>query len=216
MSTSDWAKHEVELACELENSVREESEFLYGRACYESALKAYLSLCEDGHSGLSFGITKKILIRLMNGLPLTPIKGNDEDWRYCFGTKIKTYQCKRMSGLFKNVHPDGSVTYEQLGRCYCVNEDDGPLYESIHSRKLLDEYVEPITMPYIPNDEKYVFHVKNHLTLSENGYLKTLEYLFLETPNGIININRYFKETDDDLVEISMDEFISRTTRSSD
>ena len=44
----DWAKREVEIAKKQENG------FTYGEMCYDSALKAYLSLCEDGHSGIGY------------------------------------------------------------------------------------------------------------------------------------------------------------------
>ena len=60
MMMKTWAEREVELACKRENPDRKEGEFDYGCACYESALKAYKSLMEDGHSGFSIGITKHI------------------------------------------------------------------------------------------------------------------------------------------------------------
>ena len=49
----DWAEREVAIACEKENSIKKDGEFDYGCACYESALKAFKSLCGDGHSGFS-------------------------------------------------------------------------------------------------------------------------------------------------------------------
>lgn len=61
MSMLEWAKREVEIACKRENPDKKEGEFDYGCACYESALKAFESLCEDGHSGMSIGFTKNIL-----------------------------------------------------------------------------------------------------------------------------------------------------------
>lgn len=67
MSNLEWAKREVELACQKENPNRKDGEFDYGCACYESALKAFESLCEDGHSGLSIGQTAAILNRLISG-----------------------------------------------------------------------------------------------------------------------------------------------------
>ena len=65
MTMTDWAKHEVELACKRENPDWDGESFDYGCACYQSALKAYGSLMGDGHSGMSFGFTKNILIRFM-------------------------------------------------------------------------------------------------------------------------------------------------------
>ena len=77
MTTEEWAEREIEIACKKENPNWDGKSFDYGCACYQSALKAYKSLCEDGHSGTSFNITKNILIRLMEGLPLKPITDDD-------------------------------------------------------------------------------------------------------------------------------------------
>lgn len=83
MSMMDWAKREVEIASKRERGDKPESEWDYGCACYDSALKAFESLCGDGHSGFSIGITKGILNRLIEGKPLTPIEdqnGNSWSW----------------------------------------------------------------------------------------------------------------------------------------
>ena len=55
-----WAENEVELACEREKSGDDGDGFSeYGCACYRSALKAFNSLMEDEHSGMSIiGITR--------------------------------------------------------------------------------------------------------------------------------------------------------------
>lgn len=74
MSLREWAQREVALACKREKPDRKEGEFDYGCACYESALKAFNSLLEDGHSGMSIGYTKQILNRLIDGKPLTPVE----------------------------------------------------------------------------------------------------------------------------------------------
>lgn len=58
-----WAEREVEIACKHEAPDRKPGEWDYGCACYESALKAFQSLCEDGHSGFSISMTKFILNR---------------------------------------------------------------------------------------------------------------------------------------------------------
>ena len=74
MSMYTWAENEVRIACERENPDRKEGEFDYGCACYESALKAFKCLMEDGHSGMSINITRQILNRLLLHQPLTPIE----------------------------------------------------------------------------------------------------------------------------------------------
>ena len=71
MSLQEWAKMKLKSHAKRENLDRKEGEFDYGCACYESALKAFESLCEDGHSGMSIGFTKQILNRLIDGKPLT-------------------------------------------------------------------------------------------------------------------------------------------------
>lgn len=102
MSMKEWAKREVEFACKRENPNRKEEEFDYGCACYESALKAFNCLMEDGHSGMSIGITKSILNRLIEGKCLTPIEDTEDIWNYIHDSKDggKCYQCKRMGKKF--------------------------------------------------------------------------------------------------------------------
>lgn len=99
MSMLEWAKREVAIASKRERGDKPEDEWDYGVACYESALKAFESLCGDGHSGYSIGVTKNILNRLIDGKPLTPIEDTEDVWNQCNrGVEDPvTYQCKRMS-----------------------------------------------------------------------------------------------------------------------
>lgn len=46
MSMMEWAKREVEIASKRERGDKPESEWDYGCACYDSALKAFESLVE--------------------------------------------------------------------------------------------------------------------------------------------------------------------------
>lgn len=79
-----WAENEVAIACRREKPNRKDGELDYGCACYESALKAFGSLCEDGHSGFSIGLTKAILNRLIDNKPILPIEDTDEVWSDIF------------------------------------------------------------------------------------------------------------------------------------
>ena len=95
MSMLDWAKNEVAIASNREKCNAKDGEWDYGVACYESALKAFKSLCGDDHSGLSIGITKNILNRLIDGKPLTPIEDTEDIWNLTHtDEKGKHYQCK--------------------------------------------------------------------------------------------------------------------------
>lgn len=96
---------------------QKECGFDYGRACHESALKAFNSLLEDGHSIASIKLTRDILNRLIDGKCLTPIEDTDDIWGCIHESNLKEgkkYQCTRMGSLFKKVKPDGTVTYRDV------------------------------------------------------------------------------------------------------
>lgn len=213
MNMSEWAENEVKLACKRENPDRKDGEWDYGCACYESALKAFKCLIEDEHSGMSFAFTKNILIRLMNGLPLTPIEGAKKEWKYVFdredGTRV--YQNKRMSSLFRDVHPDRSITYDDIRDYFCIDEISGSTYRSRSAKDVLNEYRKPIKFSYWPTEKIWEIHTREYLTDRKNGDFDTREYLYIISPDGIrIDVNRYFGETDDGWDEISEDEFRKR------
>lgn len=213
MSMSDWAKREVKIACKRENPDRKDGEFDYGCGCYESALKAYLSLIEDGHSGMSFGFTRNILIRLMDGLPLTPIEDKPEEWNLVYeeedGTKV--YQCRRMSSLFKHAHPNETVTYSRTNDYYCKDVNTGMTYSGGGARQIIDRYAEPITLPYYPSNGKYVLTTAECLTDRANGDFDTKAYFTLKMPDGeCVPINEYYGEIDGEWKRITRGEYDER------
>ena len=196
MSMKEWAKREVELACKHENPDRKEGEFDYGCACYESALKAFDSLLEDGHSGFSIGLTKQILNRLIDGKPLVPIEDTDDSWEYVgeFDDKSKRYQCKRMSSLFKTVYPDGSVRYSDNNRIVKVEIGSETCWHSGFINRIVDE-IFPLTMPYMPADDPYKVYCEECLTDPKNGDYDTLAVRYILKPDGErVDVNLYFKE----------------------
>lgn len=214
MTMKEWAEQEVEIACarERKNS-KEEGEWDYGCACYGSALKAFNSLLEDGHSGFSIGVTKQILIRLIEGKPLTPIEDTDDIWDYSRRENSEgysSYQCKRMSSLFKHVYDDGSVKYTDNNSHYCVNiHNPNGTYHSGLVRRIIDEMF-PITMPYYPSKPIKVF-CEDFLTDWKNGDFDTVGILYAITPdNEQVNIYRYFKESGSGWEEITAAEYADR------
>lgn len=158
MSMLEWAKREVEIACKNENPDRKEGEFDYGCACYEGALKAFETLCNQGHSGMSIKLTQHILNRLIDGRPLTPIEDTPDVWNDI--TELKEdgtveYQCNRMSSLFKKVRVDGSIEYTDVDRVYGVDIHNSDLtYKSGLLTKIINEMF-PIKMPYMPASKSY-------------------------------------------------------------
>ena len=213
MSMMDWAKKEVEIACKHEAPDRKDGEWDYGCACYESALKAYESLCNDGHSGMSWGFTKQILTRLMDGMPLTPIEDVPEVWSDELSAredKGKQFQCKRMYSLFKYVHEDGTVTYSDTNRVSLHELITDTFWHSGMASKLVNEMF-PITMPYRPSSKPYIVEAEEYLTDRKNGDFDTVAYLNIIKPDGEkIPINRYYADAEDGMQEITLQEFQKR------
>lgn len=170
---------------------------------------------EDGHSGMSIEITKGILNRLIEGKCLTPIKDIEDVWLDCswYNDKrdYKTYQCKRMSSLFKYVYTDGSVSYSDVDRVKCCNflsylDGHECWYSNGFITRLIDNMF-PIEMPYTANTTYYVF-TEDFLFKADNGDYDTLAIKYMKDSKGdIIDINRYFKECEEGFVEISKDEY---------
>ena len=227
MNMIDWAEKEIELAIQREiDNISEEDKkyaeehggFCYGVECYKSALKAYKCLAEDDHSGCSWGITKNILIRLMNSQPLSPI--TDEDFLQCINEDRWTdeslkkrglksdIQCPRMTSLFKKETLDGNVTYTDINRVICYNEGSNIGYYSGRATKIIDEMY-PITLPYVSSTKPYKVYVCEHSL--EPGTFDGVEFLYAITPNGDrIELNRYFAELDGEhMVEVSKEEYIN-------
>lgn len=225
MEMSSWAKQEVEIACNKENPNRKEGEFDYGCACYESALEVFNILCGQGHSGFSIKMTQAILNRLIDGQPLTPIEDTDNVWNECGRghDDQKTYQCRRMSSLFKDVYSDGRIEYHDVDYNYCINIDDpNSTYTIGLIRRIIHEMF-PITMPYMPGKPIKVF-CEDFLTDRKNGDFDTVGVFYaLKEKNGEqekIDISRFFREPHEGeeqiypgWVEISKEEYDERKTR---
>ena len=217
MSMYEWAEQECRLACKKENPNFDfdSDDFDYGCSCYKSALKAYKSLLEDEHSGMSFSFTRNILDRLMRGEPLTPITDDDfeggsliYDANDLTSMRLKSeIQCPRMSSLFRKETIDGEVTYHDLDRAYCIDIEKPSETFSCSATDIVDELF-PIKMPYLPKREKYKVYVQTFLTNKKNGDLDTRGIIYLITPDGKrIDINRYYTEKNGEMVEISKDEY---------
>lgn len=210
----DWAQKEVKYAIDREMKVEcdDEEGVEYVKGCYESALKAYKSLCEDGHSGMSISLTTDILNRLIKGQPLTPIDDNQDDWSEAWKSndEVKHYQHKRLSSLFKDVHPDGSVEYNDVEAYECIDEKSNIPYHGGGAGRVFHEYF-PIKFPYYPPAKRYRLVTVEYLTDRKNGDFDTKEYVKILTPDGkTIPVNRYFGETADGWKELDIEEFTSR------
>lgn len=207
-----WAEREIAIACKLESPNRQSGEWDYGCACYESALKALKSLLKDGHSGFSISMTKYILNRLIEGKPLTPIEDTEDIWTDCsYREEAKSYQCKRMGSFFKDVYADGTVKYHNTDRVCCVNIDNPNVsYHNGFVSNIIDEMY-PIGMPYFPESKPFTVYCEEFLTDRANGDFDTVGVLYTIKPNGErVEINRFFKEGEEDFIEIDSSEYEMR------
>lgn len=215
MNMKEWAKNEIELACKRERGDRPEDEWDYGVACYESALKAYNSLMEDGHSGMSIGLTKSILNRLIDGKPLGPITEDEFTFSFVDSKGRDIYRCNRMSGLFKNVDKNNTVTYDDVNRFVCVSIDNEHCtYHAGYINKIINNIVGPITLPYMPEEKPYYVYCEDLLFNPKNGDFDTVKIHYYIDPDGNKHdLNYCIKcdtDIDTDFVQISEKEFDNR------
>lgn len=212
MSTLEWAKREVEIACKsIETDDTDDIGAKYSQYCMTSALKAFESLCEDEHSGMSIRITQNILNRLIDGKALTPIEDTDDAWEECPSVNgKKIYQCKRMSSLFKTIDNDGNVTYSDNNRC-CMREiNSDTTWCSGLVTRIYDEMF-PISFPYNAPDKRDEVVCAEFLTDRANGDFDTIGVLYIEHCNGNKTpIYRYFKDSENGWDEIGGYEYDMR------
>lgn len=213
MGLKEWAEEEVKIACKKENPDRKDGEWDYGCACYESALKAFNCLLEDGHSDFSIAMTKRILNRLIECKPLTPIEDTTDVWNevyYNYRKECEVYQSERMPSLFKEVYADGKIIYRDIDRTVCLDITNPAItYSNGNVRKVIDEMF-PITMPYYPTGAIKVY-CEEFLTDRKNGDFDTLGILYGIKPSGEkFTVDRYFKEENDSFIEIDRKEYLKR------
>ena len=215
MSLDIWAKREVELAKnEALKSGSDNCSAHYICECLNSALKAFNSLCEDGHSGASMEQMLMFLQRLVRGLPLTPI---DEDTTWVKSSVSEsgtiTYQCARMTSLFKDVDREGNITYSDVNRVVCVNKDDShaPVWYNGFVSKIVNS-IYPIKFPYYTSSDPIIAYVSKHTTsLSEDFDTMCIDSVKLD--NGeTVDVKRFFKEdtNTNSWVEIDEEEYNRR------
>ena len=226
MSMLEWAEEEAKLACEEEKSNNDEL-WDYGCACYKSALEAFKVLCEQGHSGFSIKVTQNILNRLIDNKPLTAIEDVDTVWNDIHESYDKNakkgikFQCKRMSSLFKEIMPDGSVKYSDADRVVCYDNDAVDVSCTCGLATAIVDEMFPIEFPYYPSAKPFKMYFTDFLVDPKNGDFDTMGFTKVVKPNGeVVEVNRYFREPHDSesetypgWVEISEEEYKERENR---
>lgn len=194
MTTDQWAEREVELACAMEQK-EHGADAEYGQMCYRSALKAYKSLVEDGHSGMSWGITASILRRLMDDKPLSPI--TEEDFKVPEGVDVTKaldsdgrirLACPRMFSLFQTTDSKtGKVSYSDVDRVATYYDNMSGGWHTREAKLYVDTYY-PITLPYMPPEGKFRVHA-----VDLGNRPMVLEYL-IEPSGTRVDLMLYYNE----------------------
>ena len=224
MSKKEWAAKEIELLCKKfednypkngDSSALETSD--YAKNCASAALEAFNFIADQGHSGCSIGVTKSILFDLLDGRPLTPIEGADDEWEFAFNREnFKVYQNLRRSSLFKTVYSDGTVEYNDSGTSYCVDKNGGASYTSTFiqeealkalSERGINDYC--VTFPYLPAREKLKIVTEDCMyDKTQKGDYDTIGILYVDVPqHGKIVIDKFYKETENGFELISKEEY---------
>lgn len=188
-----WAKREIDL------QLKDCKNDWYAKNVLKCTYKIFKKLCKQNHSGTSIQCVESVLNRLIDLKPLSPIEDNSEYWNDVTwnddGTTV--YQNKRYSGLFKNVHKDGTVDYNDVERWQCY-DDSGICFTSSIVNRYLDKLF-PISLPYYPVSEKV--YVKEFLVDKKNGDFDALYFKYKD-------IEKYMAEKDNEWVEIAEEEFV--------
>ena len=207
-----WAEREIDHALRTSANDVNDPSYQYFKSCCESALKAFKSLLEDGHSGMSISITKGILMRLIEGKPLSNIEDTDDIWNLVHTTEdgAKHYQCLRMSALFKEVDKEGNVRYSDNDRVVCVDVNSKIAYRNGLAFNYVDSHY-PITMPYYPTDKPYLVYCEDFCMGKPNarGEFTHKALLYMTKPDGVqVDLNLYYRENDKgEMVEITGDQY---------
>ena len=174
MTNIEIAEKEVELYRKWKGGT-------YGSDLADSTLKAFLAIIEKDFSDFSNGVVVNLLTRLLKGLPLTPITDNDfleniviiGGDEYLKANNLKySLPCKRLKSLYKEETLDGKVSYTDVDRVICRDENDHSFSFSCNLGDKTVDKMFPITMPYYPPVERYVVVFRNK------------KPIWVETPEG--------------------------------
>ena len=114
-----------------------------------------------------------------------------------------------MSSLFKYVYNDGTVKYRDVDRFCCFNKDNpnsGGWYNGFINRLLDAQF--PISMPYSPSSTPWRVYCTEGLSDPKNGDFDSIGIHYVLRPDGErVEIQRFFKEGENDLIEIDQHEY---------
>lgn len=198
-----WAMHEISILTKNSDS--------YMKACCNSAMKAYMSLRDDEHSGMSIGLTKTILNRLINGVPLTELTGDESEWSELTDSNDSVnyveYVNNRCSSVYKKVYADGTVTYSWLDRYIFKDIHSSTTWHTGAFNNYLNKIFGEITFPFYPSNSITVY-VEEFLKDPNNGDFDHEALLYAMDGNKRVNLYKYHKEENGKWVDQDRDSYL--------
>lgn len=172
----------------------------YKLECIKSAMRAYCSLCADGHSGYSIFETMSFLKRMVEHLPLTPLTDDESEWNLIDPAdgedNFDLFQSRRSPSVFKKVYADKTV-YNDVDRVVVRDIDTGLDWHCGFYTKMVDDMF-PVEMPYMPSSKKFIVEVREFNSVdAKPGSYNTVLVSRIIPPEGIgecINLNKMYKE----------------------
>jgi len=189
MERMGWVRKEIERAKILEHknvvgdSDKDEAEKVlntYVGKILDSALELAEVFAKQNHSGQSAAFTADIFQKLVAGIPLSPIAGEEEEWER-ISPNIDVDQNQRCWALFREKKPGGGYAYRYGDIMKITNEDEiwqrwsepgrpgviddqknpaAKLYFT-QRKQLMDSLNESIKLPFIPITYIYEYDFKD-------------------------------------------------------
>lgn len=209
-STTERVRKEVEYAieCERKGAIEENDyAFLdYVVECYRSALRAYETMAADGHSGMSWGLTRQIFNRLAEGKPLKNLNSYDERPEEWASSNIIP---DSFGMLYNNRYPSLCCRVIENGNVYsdcdrwvfeAPDHPNIPWHNGFLSNYLDEKF--PIQFPYNP----ITIHVRVEELLTDPAHgdydaQRIIDFVDPETGRKV-SVDAYFEEVDGEWQEI--------------
>lgn len=214
-----WAQREVELV--LDGSESDE--------LFTKGYNAFCIFLNGITNAQKIAPIAAIFNQLLNGIVLSPIEDNDEDWMLATGLDpsfdIKAhgwsiYECKRRPSLMKKVfyNKKGEIEkteYTDTERAICIDIGTSQTYTGGPGFIVLDEVL-PITMPYYPMGKIKIFTEEfcYHKNFEEDS--DTIAVLYFRMDDGQMKeIKRFFKKGPEtkEIIEINWSEYAARKAK---
>lgn len=149
MAFCDWLKWLGRKESDVEAKARKELELagyfdedgMYGDMLGVAVMELLRVFADQGHSGMSASITAAVFNALAKHEPLSPLTGEDDEWKPCGKNRWQNTRC---FSVFKEIRDGQVVAYDSDGRIF--REPDGSCYTSA------DSFVD-VTFPYTPEKE---------------------------------------------------------------